>query len=215
MMIERCIVVFLPLHSKIFISRRFTIMLLCICILPCWVALVPVSAFVLGVQSDSSWSATGVFCGWYEDRPAFPYYLWTYQLIIFTIHVILSGILVVVLCIAITYRHRRRRHLILKDRENTSVEGGREYSAIVIMLLIASINLVIFIPGLISMLMSYLINSSTWSQSAQDTLANFGRFALDIPCIAHSFNFLVYFARIPTFRYAIGDMFSCCFAKYS
>lgn len=212
MMIERCIVVFLPLHSKILVTRRFTVGLLCVCVLPCWIALVPVSGFVLGVQPNSAWSANGVFCGWYQDRAAFPFYLWAYQLIIFTIHVVVAGVLVVILSSAIAHRQRRRRHLILTHRDSGG-EGGKEYSAIVIMLLIAGINVVIFIPGLVSMLMSYLIDSSSWSQSAQNTLANFGRFALDIPCIAHSFNFLVYFARIPTFRYEISNVFSCCLAR--
>ena len=211
MMAERCIVVFFPLQAKIFLTRRFTIALLCLCILPCCVALIPVSAFVLGIQHDSSWSANGVFCGFYSDRPAFPYFLWAYQLIMFTFHVIIAGILVVVLFTAIAYSHSHRRHLIQKNKDGGNVV--KEHSAIVVILLVSCINIVVFIPGLVSMIMNYLVDTSTWSQSAKDSLANFGRFAEGIPCVTHSVNFLVYISRIPTFRAAIGDIFSCCLAK--
>ena len=214
MMIERCIIVLFPLQSKHFVNPRFTVTLLCICILPCWVALIPVSAFVLGVQSGSSWSANGVACGWYPDRPAFPYYLWAYQLIMFTFHVIINGLLVVLLSTAIAYHQSRRRHLIQKNRDGGSSGNViKEHSAIVIMLLVSCFNVIVFIPGLVTMLMNYFIDTSTWSQSAQNSLANFGRFAEEILCITPAVNFLIYLSIIPTFRSAIGKVFSCCLAK--
>ena len=210
MMIERCIVVLFPLHAITFVNRRFTLILLSICIIPFWLALIPISPLVLGVQTGSMWSESGLFCGWYPDRPGFFYFLWAYQLIIFTLHVLMSALLVVILCCAIAYRHRRRRHLI---RRVSSGESRREYSTFVIMIMIACINLIIFIPGLVALFISYLVDSSSWSQSAQHILANFDRFSFSVPCVAHSFNFLVYFSRIPTFRSEIINACSFCFSK--
>ena len=213
MMAERCIVVFFPLQAKIFLTRRFTIALLCLCILPIWLALIPVSAFVLGIEHGSSWSASDVNCGWFTDRPAFPYFLWAYQLGMFAIHVIATSILVVVLCTAIIYRQYSRRHLIQNERGKGGAESSKEYSAVVVMLLVACINVVSFLPGFTGMIMNYLVDTSTWSQSAQDSLANFGRFGEGIPAVTHSANFLVYLVRIPTFRHAIGNIFSFCLVK--
>lgn len=214
MMIERCIVVYFPLQAKSILNTRFTIILICVWIVPLWLALVPISPFICGVQYGSRWSQSGMFCGWYPDRPGFLYFLWAYQLIIYTLHVIFSGILVIALFIGIAYRHQIRRKLILRDKEASGQESrNREYSAIVVMLLISCINLVIFIPGLVSMLISYLVDTSSWSLSSQITLANFSRFAFSIPCVAKSFNFIVYFCRIPTFRTEIANFFSCCLAK--
>ena len=213
MMIERCIVVMFPLSAKSIMSTRFTIILITICVVPLWIALIPISPFILGVQYGSMWSESGLFCGWYSDRPGFLYFLWAYQLIIFTFHVIISGILVVILCTALLYRSRSRRHLIQSDNGISSGESRKEYSAIVIMLIISGINLVIFLPGLVALFVSYLVDSSNWSQGAQNLLANLDRFSFSIPCVAHSLNFLVYFSRIPTFRSEIVNVFSFCFTK--
>lgn len=210
MMFERCIVVFFPIHAKIIVTRRFTIALLCICILPCWVALVPFSGFILGIEFDSGWSADGVFCGWHSDRPGFMYYLWSYQLVIDTIHVVISGALVIILSTAIVYFKAGRRRVVRRDRGG---ESSKEYSAIVTMLLLACINVAVFVPGIITMLMSYLVDSSTWSPDAQNTLSNFGRFAYDFPCVTHSFNFIVYFCRIPSFRSELTNFLSFCISK--
>lgn len=213
MMIERCIVVMFPLRAKTILNPRFTIILISICVVPFWLALLPISPFVLGVQYGSMWSESGLFCGWYSDRAGFFYFLWAYQLIIYTFHVIISGILVVILCTALAYRFRSRRHLIQSDKVISGGESGKEYSTIVIMLIISSINLVIFLPGLVALFVSYLIDSSNWSQGAQNLLANLDRFSFSVPCVAHSFNFLVYFLRIPTFRSEIVNVCSCCFTK--
>lgn len=213
MMIERCIVVLYPLQAKTIVTRRFTIVLLCICIIPLWLALIPISPFVLGVQTGSMWSESGLFCGWYQDRPGFLYFLWAYQLIIYTFHVILSGILVVILCTALAFRLQSRRQLTGVAKGGGGGESTREYSAMVIMLMIACINLVIFIPGLVALFISYLVDSSQWSQSALNLLSNFDRFSFSVPCVSHSINFLVYFTRIPTFRSELVNFFSFCFAK--
>lgn len=212
MMIERCVVVFFPLKAKAFVNPRFSIILLCICIVPFWLALVPVSLFILGVQAGSMWSPSGLFCGWYENRPAFPYFLWAYQLIIFTFHVVVGSVLVVILCVVIVVRQHNRHRLLSRDRGGSGL-SGREYNSIVIMLLVSSINIIMYIPGLVSMLISYLTDSTTWSESAQDMLANISRLILGVPCIAHSFSLFVYICRIPTFRSEMGNVFSFCLAK--
>lgn len=210
MMIERCIVVLFPLRSKTLIRRRFTIGLLVVCVLPGWLSLVPVSAFVFGVMSDTTWSVTGTFCGWHTDRPLFPYFTWAFQLNMFTVHVALSLVLVIVLCAAISFRTRGRRKLL---RDESSDVGAKENAAIVIMLILGIINLVLFIPALISYVMNYVIDTTGWSREAIGDLGNFGRFTQDAVCIAHAFNFVVYFCRIPSFRSELSGFFSCCLSK--
>ena len=133
MMIERCVVVFFPLRSKALLGRRFTVALLALCIVPGWLSLVPVSAFVFGVMTDTTWSVTGTFCGWHTDRPLFPYFTWAFQLNMFAIHVILSLLLVIVLSAAIAFRLRLRRKLV---RDSSEV-GTKENAAIAITLMLA------------------------------------------------------------------------------
>ena len=136
MMIERCIVVIFPIHSIHLVTRRFTVILLCICILPSFLTLIPISAFYLGVQTNSSSSADGVFCGFVPDRPGFSFFIWDLT-INRTLHVIITGILVVVLCVAIAYHRRRKRQLIMKQKEEVrGVHAVKEHSTIIIMLLI-------------------------------------------------------------------------------
>lgn len=76
MMLERCVVVFFPLHAKSVLGVGFTLILISACVLPAWAALIVPSAFVLGVQHDPSWSVLGTWCGWYTDRPL---YVWTFS----------------------------------------------------------------------------------------------------------------------------------------
>ena len=169
--------------------------------------------FFFGVQTGSSSSADGVFCGYFTNRPGFLFFSLDLA-IIRTLHVIISAILVVVLCMAIVYHQRRKRQLIIKKQNEVSgVKVFKEYSAIIIMILISCINISVFIPGFVQLAVKSLVDISTWSQSSQNTFANFSRFTQDFICVTHSVNFLVYLFIIPTFRSAIGNVFTCCLAK--
>ena len=216
MMIERCIVVFFPLRAKSIVTRRFTYVLIWTCIIPGWVLVLPLSVFVFEIQSGSDWSATGMFCGWNSNSPVFNVYLWLYQLTLFTVHVVIVAILVIVLCIVVIYRQKHRlRHLVqtVRSQDRNRVGGESNNSALIIMLLIAVMNIAVFIPGLLTMWLSFLVDSTTWSSYAQITLANFGRFGYEVPCITHSLNFVVYFFKIPTFRNEVSKLFSFCISK--
>ena len=215
MMIERCIVVFFPLHAKTIVTCRFTHVLIWTCIIPGWLLVLPLGVFVFEIQSGSSWSATGMFCGWNSNSPLFPIYVWLYQLTLFTVHVVVVTILVIVLCTVIIYRQGHRRHLIqsVRVQDRNKVGGESNNSALIIMILISVMNIAVFIPGLLSMWLSFLVDSSAWSMYAQITLANFGRFGYEVSCITHSLNFIVYFCRIPTFRNEVSKFFSFCISR--
>ena len=124
---------------------------------------------------------------------------------------ILSLLLVIMLSAAIAFRLRLHRKLV---RDSSEV-GGKENAAIAIMLMLAIINLILFIPALISYVMNYVIDTTLWSVAAIDALGNFGRFTQDAVCISHAFNFVVYFCRIPSFRSEISRFFSCCLQSNS
>ena len=209
MMIELCVVVFFPLLAKRYITKRFTVGLLCLCVVPVMLTLVPASVLVTGVQYNSAWSVATTFCGWFEDRPAFPYFSWVFQLNMFTIHAVITLILSIVLGVVIAANSRRRfRKLMHMDSDQFTV-STKENSAIAIMLVLAFINMVIFIPATILYSMNYVANNKLLSRSSHDMLTKLGRFSEQTQITAHSLNFIVYFFRIPTFRSELSLLFTC------
>ena len=208
MMLERCVVVFFPLHAKRYITKRFTVGLLCLCVLPMLLTLVPASVLVTGVQYNTAWSIAATFCGWFDNRPAFTYFSWVFQLNMFTLHAVITLILSMVLGVVIATNSRRRfRKLLHMDSDQFTV-SSKENSAIVIMLVLAFINITIFIPATILYSIIYVANNKFLSRSSQDLLSNLGRFSEETQIIAHSLNFVVYFCRIPTFRSEFSSIFA-------
>lgn len=209
MMIERCFVVFFPLHAKAIMNFRFSFILLCICTFTFWVSVAPIIPFGVGLQNLGTLTPNGIICSNYYDGLN-TYLLWSKTLILYFIHVIASLILVVVLVTKLFVNLRRRRRLFSLQEGSGSEQRGKEYSAIVVMILISSINIISFIPVCITTYISYTVDTSKWSQDAQAKFNNIYLFTLDLRCVSHSINFIVYFCRIPSFRNGLLKLFSCC-----
>lgn len=209
MMIERCVVVFFPLHAKTLVNRRFTCILLCVCIFPIWVSFVPLIPFNTQVLQGSALSTSGTVCVINSDGPTFLYLLWSMTLNLFVVHVVATLILVIVLGIKLLANRRRRRHLV----GGTGDQSAREYSVVVVMLLLAGINIVIFFPSLIITMINFIVDISSWPETTLKLFFNIGRFSNELLCVAHSINFIVYFCRISSFRSELVKIFSCCITK--
>lgn len=205
MMIERCVVVFFPLHAKTLVTRRFTLILLCLCIIPMWATLdpfIPSSAGV--VYGFSAWTLIGTTCVSLCDGPNFFMYALNFNQCV--IHVVATLILVVVLGTKLLANRRRRRHLVGGKGD----QSAREYSVIVVMLLLAIINIVVFFPGFIVSMLAIFGDLSSWSA---EVFNNIARLTNEVTCVAHSIHFLVYFCRIPSFRSELVNLLSCCISK--
>lgn len=216
MMLERCIVVFFPLHAKTLVTRRFTIILLCICILPFWLELIPLMPFDFSVESNNMASLNGKICVIYpysERAFLFIYIFWSITLIYYVFHVFATLIFVVILGAKLLVLRRRRNHMILARGGNGGEKSGKENSAIIVMLLLSFINITCFMPFYIVSLIYYTADVSSWSTNVMLTLYNFGRFAGEVICVSKSINFIVFFSRIPSFRAELVNLFSCCISK--
>lgn len=73
--------------------------------------------------------------------------------------------------------------------------GGVEIGATVVMVLLASINVVIYLPAAVSELAYLLTDQDALEPSTQNMLSSLGRFLFDNLCFAHALNFFVYVGR--------------------
>lgn len=207
MMIERCVVVFFPLRAIALVNRRFTLILLCVCIIPCWISLVPINIFYFRlIPMIYFFSFTGKVCGL---NPAIAYFSWTYSLVNYGIHVVASFILDVVLCVKLLVDRRHRNQLVIANKSSDKGRSSKENSAIVVMLLLSAIKIVLFLPNNGTVLFSYLVDVTSWSPDAFQAYIDIMWFTSTLTSVSHSINFLVYFCRIPSFRNKLVGLFSC------
>ena len=145
------------------------------------------------------------------------YVAWTIELVMLTLHEIISILLMGVLSAAILVNGNRRRRLVRTAAANVIGSSGdscsslaKERGAIVTMTIIALINVFVFLPTFVTTTVNNVIDTSGWSANSVTLLGNLGRFFEDAVCITHSVNFVVYFCRIPSFRKEFANVFSCC-----
>lgn len=211
MMIERCVVVFFPMHSKALVNARFTVILLCICILPHLVWMVPIMWIDLGVKVNKR-TIVGKVCTFSFSQPFVIYFFWASLFIIYILHLVTIPILVVVLSAKLLAHRRHRSHLIMAREKSKGEQKAKANSALVIMFLLSSINFIFYLPYFILSFFALVVDTSSWSKDALYTLSDIGRFSAEILSVCHSINFLVYFCRVPSFRTELVKLFSCCFS---
>lgn len=211
MMIERCIVVFFPIRSRTLVNTRFTIILLCICTLPFFAAIIPINWIYTEVKLRPN-TIIGKSCGIRYDWPLADYLFYSSVLILYIIHIVITPFIIVVLTTKLIAHRRRRRHLVSTMDKNKGEQNAKTNSTLVIMLLLCSINFLIFAPYSSINTFDVMVGTSGWSQNAMLVYGDIMKFTGEVLCIAHSINFLVYFFRLSSFRTEMVKLFSCCFS---
>ena len=204
MTIEMLVALYLPLKSKTILTKKFTILLLSITILPMWAAVLPFVPFVSNIQNNPGSSATGQHCTRDRAHPLYNYYVVAFNVVMNVIHEVVNSILIIFLIVGILKSYRNRRSLT----DSKTAHFSSFPNAPIILFLMLLINSIVFLPNFVFQLIYYMIQLK--DETILVTIGNLGRFFADMIVIAHSLNFFVYYWRIQTFRLAINNLCISC-----
>lgn len=213
MMIERCVVIFFPLRAKGLVNRRFTIILLCVCIIPMWLAYTPTLFFICQVNPDLG-SFNGKACGFNQNHVFFMYYYIVEMMILNFIHVIATPILILILVVKVRAHRNRRSHMIQTMANIGTKPVAENNSAFLIMIIISLMNFIFYCPYCFLVILNKYINTDSWSYQLYSIIDNSLNLFMEAICFAQSINFLVYYWRIPSFRTELGKLFRCVNSKW-
>lgn len=202
MTIERLIALYFPLKAKAIITKKFSITILVLLLIPPMCALVPLIPIVSNIEYEPGASASGQHCSRDKSHPLYGYYALTFTIVVHVAHLPLNQLLGFLLLIGIIRSTLSRKKLI-QDQSNTS--KAINTSMIIFMVLV--VNTALYFPTCVMSIFYYTIKVE--DPELKVALGNWFRFFGDSIVYAHALNYFIYLWRIQTFRRANNALFCC------